>query len=162
MSDETPVTPESVNDIPDGADGAKPDEPLGEGGLKALNAEREARKAAEKAAADALAKIKEFEDRDKSEAQKQQEALEKAQRELAELTAAKTRAEIANTKSIPADLLAGPASSAQEDLEAFADALIAFKGQPQRLVVPNEGKTPTGERRDAQVDAFADFLTRRS
>src|SRR5690606_1931871 len=84
-----PITP-AGSDNPVSADGAKPDEPLGAPGLAALRSEREARAAAEKAAADALAKVKEFEDRDKSEAQKQQEALEKAQRELAELTVAKT------------------------------------------------------------------------
>lgn len=55
-----------------------PDEPLGEGGLRALQAEREARKTAEKAAADAAARIKEFEDRDKTELQKAQDAAAEA------------------------------------------------------------------------------------
>lgn len=146
MSTESPVTPASTDPItPAGAEnvaeGAKPDEPLGAPGLAALRSEREARAAAEKAAADALAKVKEFEDRDKSEAQKQQEALEQAQRELAELTVAKTRAEVAAAKGVPAELLTG---STQEELEASADALIAFRGeqQVQKLIVPNEGNSP--------------------
>jgi hypothetical protein len=149
-----PLTPEGAQN-PVSADGAKPDEPLGEGGLKALNAEREARAAAEKAAKDALARVKEFEDRDKSEAQKQQEALEQAQRELAELTVAKTRAEVAAAKGVPAVLLNG---STQEELEASADALIAFKGeQPkQKLIIPNEGGHPGGD--DSPAAGFAEFM----
>ena len=150
MSTDTPVTPVSTDPItPDGdpvsAEGAKPDEPLGAPGLAALQSEREARSVAEKAAKDALARVKEFEDRDKSESQKQQEALEQAQRELAELTVAKTRAEVANTKGVPAEILAGPASNSDEDLTKFADALIAFKGEAQnlRLFIPNEGNSPS-------------------
>ena len=141
MSDEAPVVPESTENQPAGEEGAKPDEPLGEAGLTALKAERERANAAEKAAKEALARVKEFEDRDKSEAQKQQEALEAAQRELAELTVAKARAEVAAAKGVPAALLTG---STQEELEASADALIAFKGEPapQKLIIPKEGNTP--------------------
>lgn len=51
------------------------DEPLGEGGLKALKAEREARSQAEKTAAEYAARIKEFEDAQKSEEEKQAERL---------------------------------------------------------------------------------------
>lgn len=91
-----------------------------------------------KAAAD---KLREFEDAQKTEAQKQQEALEQAQRELAELTVAKTRAEVAASKGIPAELLSG---STQEELEASAEALIAYKGEAaqQKLIIPNEGGSP--------------------
>ena len=68
--------------------------------------------------------------------------MEKAQRELAELTVAKTRAEVAAAKGIPANLLSG---STQEELEAAADALIAFKGESHnsRLFIPNEGNSPS-------------------
>lgn len=149
MSTETP-TPEAhtatpVPTPPPAPAGATPDEPLGAPGLAALKSEREAKAAAEKRAAEAEARLKEIEDRDKSEAQKQQEALEKAKQELAELTAAKTRVEVANTKGVPVELIAGPASSSQKDLEAFADALIAYKGEPQlpKLHVPNITKSPS-------------------
>lgn len=91
-----------------------------------------------KAKADKLAEI---EDAQKSEAQKQQEALEKAQRELAELTVAKTRAEVAADKGVPAELLTG---STQEELEASAEALNAWRGAaPKGAVVPGEGKEPS-------------------
>lgn len=157
MSIEAPATPEPTPEPNVEQQGATPDEPLGEGGLRALNAEREARAAAEKAAKDALARVKEFEDRDKSEAQKQQEALERAQKELAELTVAKTRAEVAAAKGVPAALLNG---STQEELEASADALIAFKGeQPkQKLIIPNEGNAPSSRSTGSTADAFAAFM----
>ena len=96
---------------------------------------------------DQAAKFAAYEDAQKTEAQKQQEALEKAQRELAELTVAKTRAEVAAAKGVPAELLSG---GTQEELEASADALIAFRGEqsaptPSGPVVPGEGQsTPTG------------------
>ena len=76
-------------------------------------------------------KLKEYEDRDKSEAQKQAEAIAEMQRENAELRAGKMRAEIAANKGVPAALLAG---STQEEIEASADALIAFKGTPVAAV----------------------------
>lgn len=168
MSTEAPATPVSTDSItptgadnPVSADGAKPDEPLGAPGLAALKSEREAKAAAEKRAAAAESRIKEFEDRDKSEAQKQQEALEQAQKQLADLTVAKTRAEVAAAKGVPAALLTG---GTQEELEASADALIAFKGeQPQqKLIIPNEGKSPEGSAGIQSDIEFADFLTRRT
>lgn len=135
-----PITPEVVEPVTPVSDAKPEDAPLGEGGLAALKAERDARKAAED-------RLKEIEDRDKTEAQKQQEELEAARAALAELTTAKTRAEVAATKSVPTTLLAGPASDSAEDLAKFADALIAFRGESpaSRLHVPNEGKSPKSE-----------------
>ena len=103
------------------------------------------------AADDPVAKLKEIEDRDKTEAQKTHEALEKAQRELADVTLAKTRAEVAASKGVPAALLVG---QTQTELEASADALLEYKGQP-RMVVPNEGRTPILS--GSTADAFAAF-----
>lgn len=147
MSTETPAPvaePIATPETPVEPDAAKATEPLGAPGLAALQSEREARKAAEKSAADALAKVKAFEDAQKTEAEKQAERLAEFERENAELKAAKTRAEVAATKQVPSELFAGPASDSPEDLAAFADALIAFKGdsQPQKLIVPNEGGAP--------------------
>lgn len=127
---------------------------LGEGGVKALQAEREARKAAEKLTAELSNQLKAIEDRDKTEAQRQQEELETARAELAALTSAKTRAEVAAEKSVPTVLLAGPKSDSAKDIAAYADALLAFRGEQsqQRLRVPNEGRTPS-----TQIDADAQF-----
>lgn len=159
VSNEPEVTPLG-SDNPVSADqAAKADEPLGAPGLAALKSEREAKAAAEKRAAVAEAKIKAFEDAQKTEAEKQAERLAEFERENAELKSAKTRAEVAAAKGVPANLLSG---STQEELEASADALIAFKGeQPQKLHVPNEGKAPGGSQGIESDLEFADFLTRR-
>jgi DNA repair exonuclease SbcCD ATPase subunit len=87
------------------------------------------------------AKFAEWEEAQKTEAQKAQERLDAAEKRASELELKVTRAEVAAAKGVPANLLTG---STQEELEASADALIAFKGepQPQRLHIPNEGGSP--------------------
>ncbi len=130
---------------PPATSSAKPDEPLGAPGLAALQSEREARKTADKALADALAKIQEYEDKDKTEQQRADDALKKAKEDLETLTVAKTRAEVAAAKGVPAELLQG---TTQAEIEASADAVLKFKGttpeppQKQRYIVPEEGGKP--------------------
>lgn len=86
------------------------------------------------------AKFAKFEESQKTEAQKAQERLEAAEKRAAELEAKAIRAEVAAEKGIPASLLSG---STREELEASADALIAFKGEQARgPIVPTAGKTP--------------------
>jgi hypothetical protein len=63
----------------------------------------------------------------KTEAQKQQDRIDKLDAELKTLAADKLRAEVAAAKGVPVALLSG---STQADLEASADALITFKGTP--------------------------------
>lgn len=132
ISTEAPTDLEVVVD-----EGAKPeaDNPLGENGEKALAAEREARRALEK-------ELKEFKDRDKTEAEKSAERFAELERENAELKTASVRAEVAAAKGVPVSLLSG---STQAELEASADALIQFRGEKQTpgLFVPTEGKSPT-------------------
>jgi hypothetical protein len=108
---------------------------------------------------DAAKRLAEIEESQKTEAQKQQEALEKAQRELAELTVAKTRAEVAADKGVPAALLSG---STQEELEASADALLSFRGEstpvsPFPKADPSQGAkgAATG---GSNADRFAAFM----
>lgn len=98
-----------------------------------------------KAKADRLTEI---ENANKTEVERQQEALAEAQAQLAALTVAKTRAEVAAAKGVPAELLSG---STQAELEASADALIAFRGESsnKKLHIPNEGKSPTGDKTGA-------------
>lgn len=105
-----------------------------------------------KADAAELAKIR---DSQKTEAQKQQDAIDAVQRELAIERSARLRAEVAAAKSVPAELLSG---STQEELEASADALIKFRGvqADPRLNVPNEGRTPGAK--TSTADAFAAFV----
>ena len=145
MSDTATTTDASTDTAtPEGATPEATAE-LGENGVKALTAEREARKAAEKTASELTKRLKAIEDKDKTDTQRQQEELEAAKAELDALTTAKTRAEVAAEKAIPTALLAGPASSSQEDIAKFADALIAFRGEQgsKRLTVPTEGNSPS-------------------
>jgi hypothetical protein len=111
------------------------DAPLGAPGLAALQAERDAHAAAVK-------RLKEYEDRDKTETQKLAERAEAAEKRAAELETRSVRAEVAAAKGVPANLLSG---STQAELEASADALIAFRGEKSStpLVVPKEGNSPT-------------------
>ena len=134
MADE--ITPAGEPD--EGATPEVTDEPLGENGLKALQAERERAKALEQ-------KLKEIEDRDKSAEEKAQERLAEAERRAAEVELRATRAEVAAAKSVPVDVLTGPKSGALEDVQAFADALLAWRGeapQPRGPVIPGQGMTP--------------------
>lgn len=157
MSDE--VTPEKAADAAT-VDVVEKDEPLGEGGLKALRAEREKAAAAEKARSDLEAKLREYEDRDKSEEQKSQEERDRLSKEIADLTTAKTRAEVAAASAVPTEILAGPKSGSVEDIQAFADALTAWRGDVPAArgpVVPGQGKTPDIAP-GSKVEAFAQAL----
>lgn len=92
----------------------------------------------------AAKRLAEFEESQKTEAQKLQEERDAARIELATERSARLRAEVAADKGIPASLLSG---STQEELEASADALIAFKGvtdAPAPVVpsVPTIGTSP--------------------
>lgn len=99
-------------------------------------------------------KFAEWENSQKSEAQRLQEERDKATADLASERAARIRAEVAATKGVPANLLSG---STQEELEASAEALIAFKGQQANLHVASEGKSSTTS--GTTADQFADFLS---
>ena len=89
-----------------------------------------------KAKADKLAEI---EAANLTEAEKTAARLEAAEKRAAELEIKASRAEVAAEKGVPAELLSG---STREELEASADALIAFKGVPASgPYVPAEGKS---------------------
>ena len=85
--------------------------------------------AASKANADKAKAYDALEEANKTELQKAADRAAAAETQLAQITARALRAEVAAAKGIPANLLSG---STQEELEASADALIAFKGtQPK-------------------------------
>lgn len=130
------------------ASGATPEpvEQLGEGGIKALKAERERAAAAEKALAEREAKLKEYEDREKTEEQKTLERIAAAEARAAELELKATRAEVAAASGVPVDLLSRASGSA-EDIQSFADALIAWRGVQgsaveQEYSIPAAGHRP--------------------
>jgi hypothetical protein len=73
-------------------------EQLGDAGKAALDAERKARRDADRKARDLEARLKEFEDRDKSESQKAIERAEAAERELPTLRQSQVRLQFALDK----------------------------------------------------------------
>lgn len=111
--------------------------------------------AAAKANETAAQRLAEIEESQKTEAQKAQEALEQAQRELAETRLQAARAEVAASKGVPVELLSG---GTREELEAAADALIAFRGEPAKgPVIPGQGKQPAAAP-ESKAEAFGRAL----
>jgi len=102
------------------------------------------------------AKFAEWEDAQKTEAQKAQERLEAAEKRAVELELKATRAEVAASKGVPVELLSG---STQEELESAADALIKFKADANQAgyVAPNEGRSG-GAKGPSTADSFARFV----
>lgn len=118
---------------------------LGDAGKKAIDAEREARKTAEKQAREAkkateaaLARVKEFEDRDKTETQKAAERIAELEKALADkdtVIASKDReaerAKIAADKGVPANLVTG---DTLEEMEASAEAALDWAGTGRKPI----------------------------
>ncbi len=98
---------------------------LGDGGKRALDAERRARRQAEKAAADAAARIKEYEDRDKTESQKLAEQLAALKAEAATARAETLRLRVAAETGLPADLHEFLVGDDEESVRAQARKLQA-------------------------------------
>lgn len=83
----------------------------------------------------------ELENANKTELQKATERAEQLAKENATLQATALRASVAAAKGVPENLLSG---GTREEIEAAADALLAFRGtKPTAPVVPAQGKTPS-------------------
>lgn len=94
---------------------------------------------AAKANADKAKAFDQVEESSKTELQKAQERAEAAEQKAAEIEARAQRAEVAAAKGVPSDLLTG---STKEQLEASADALLAFRGEQAK---PDFGGGNRGE-----------------
>jgi len=108
-----------------------------------------------KARADKLAEI---ESANQTEAEKVQARLDAAEKRAAELESKALRAEVAAAKGVPSALLTG---STQEELEAAADALIAFRGE-QKSAGPSSSslnRVNSNTVKGSTGDQFADFFT---
>lgn len=133
MSEPTPTTPaaeepqtaRASTDTPDTAPDT-PDTPdLGDGGKKALEAERRARRQAEKAANDLAAKVKSYEDAQKSETERLTEQLEQYKATAAKAEAETLRLRVAAESGLPADLHEFLVGSDEDELRAKAQKLMA-------------------------------------
>ena len=109
--------------------------------------EQRAKENAAKAKANesAVERLAAIEEEKKSDEQKATDRVAAAEKRATELEGRATRAEVAAAKGVPAALLNG---STQEELEASADALLAYRGEnvappaKQTLYVPDEGGVP--------------------
>lgn len=97
---------------------------LGDAGKKALEAERREKRAAEKRASELEAKLKEFEDREKTESTRAIERAEAAEKAAAAAEARALRLEIASEKGLTAAQAKRLVGESREELEADADELL--------------------------------------
>jgi hypothetical protein len=114
---------------------------LGEAGQKALDAFKQRARDAEKQAKALAAKVKEFEDRDKSEQDKLEERATTAETKAQAAEAKVLRFEVATAKKLPLELADRLQGASKADLEADADRLL-------ELVKPNgkpEGDADAGK-----------------
>jgi len=130
-------TPE-VKPATGGADGE-----LGEAGLKALKAERKAREAAEKEKAALEAKVREFEDSKKTEAEKAAERIATLEREAAKAL----RYEAAEKAELPLSLAARINGSTLEEMVADAEQLKQLMGLTPQSHTPAPPATPKPDKR---------------
>ena len=80
-----------------------------------------------KANADKAKQFDEITEAQKSELERANDRAAQAEAKAAEIEQRALRAEVAAAKGVPVELLSG---STQEELEASADALLAFRGKP--------------------------------
>ena len=90
----------------------------------ALKREREARAAAQRERDDLQNKVKEFEDRDKSESQRLEERATKAEGERESLAQENLRLRVAIEKKLPAELIDRLKGGSKEEMESDADELL--------------------------------------
>jgi len=86
-------------------------------------------------------RLDELEEANKTELERVQSALAEAQETAKKALESKLRSDVAAAKGVPAGLLTG---STQEELEAAADALLAFKGTTPGAPSP-DGQGKQGE-----------------
>ncbi|PJE24736.1 MAG: hypothetical protein CK431_04360 [Mycobacterium sp.] len=132
---DTEVETTTENENPEATtESQEKDEALGGGGKKALDAERAARKAAEKTANELAAKVKAFEDRDKTDAEKSATRIAELEKALAdkdsviatkELERLRTKIASREGKQVPVESLTG---TTEEELIAQADRLLEWRG----------------------------------
>jgi cell division septum initiation protein DivIVA len=97
---------------------------LGDAGKKALDAERRDKRAAEKRATDLEAKLKEFEDRDKTESTRVIERAEAAEKRATDAESRALRLEIASEKGLTPAQAKRLVGDTREELEADASELL--------------------------------------
>lgn len=143
---------------------ATPEGSLGDPGKAALQAERKARSDAERLNRELSARVKAFEDAQKSAEQKMADDLAAAQAEAAKATAELLQLRIVNEVGVPADLAEFVTGADEAELRARAQKLKAALPAPTTPPAPprssglnagGESPSPTDYRKatDSEVDA---------
>jgi hypothetical protein len=163
MADENTSTTEGAetamaSEAPDTAR-SQPEEGLGDAGKKALQEERRKARAAERQLTELQQRLKEFEDRDKTEAQKLAEAKQAAEATAKDATTKLLRYEVAAKKKLPAEWAARLQGSTPEELEADADLLLEALGAQQQRNTPSYDG---GVRKPAAAPTDMNALIRRA
>jgi hypothetical protein len=164
--------PDSNDDAPDtgatntGSATDPPDSPpdtLGDAGKRALAAERKAARDAQRRADELAARLREFEDRDKTELQRAIERADAAEKAAADLTARATRYEVAAAKGLTTRQAARLIGTTREELEADADELLADlnAGRTGRVPDFDAGVRTNGSAAPSMNDAIRRMAGRR-
>ena len=151
MSENAPAENAEPTGTTEQQEPATGDESLGDAGKKALDAERrKAREAARER--DALAtRLKEFEDRDKSEGEKVAERLTAAETRAAQAEARAARLDVAFEKGLTPAQAKRLVGNTREELEADADEIL--RDFPTAPAAPGRpmGDIGQGARTPAQI-----------
>lgn len=148
---------------------------LGESGKRALSSERKARRDAEKQLKELTARLREFEDRDKTDLEKAVERAQLAERDLAGARTATARLMAAAMHDIPVDMIDLLGDGTEEEIEAraklIAEKLKAVQApaeskrsapaptRPVESLIP--GARPANATPDDPNDAFRQFVNSR-
>lgn len=144
-SDDKPDTKDTTKSEEDG-DESK----LGDAGKRALDAMKREKNAAKKQTADLLAKLKQYEDKDKTETQRLQEAAEESKSRAAKAESGAKKLQLALDRAPEGASLAHIKAVAKrisgdtdEDLEADCDELFALLAPPKETTTTK--KEPPGK-----------------
>lgn len=121
---------------------------LGDAGKKALQEERAKARKAAKELSELQARLKEFEDRDKTELQKLAEAHQTAEQRATAAESALARYKVATAKGVPADLVDRLKGSTEQELAEDADRLLALIGVRQAPDFDGGARTSAGKPAD--------------
>lgn len=128
---------------------------------KAIQAERERAKAAKKTADDANAaleaerkKVKDYEDRDKSEQEKAEQRAADAEKKAEQAEARLLRLTVASDKKLPSDLADRLRGETKAELEADADKLLEWAKKEDSVSVDG------GARKQAAAKSSPDSMIR--
>lgn len=139
MADDPKPDPEKKPE-PKKDDDPKPDPDAG--AKAALDAERKARRDAEKSATDLRAKLKELEDKDKSDADKFRDENTQLKNDLNDANAKALRLEVAAEKGVKARWLTG---TTREELERDADEYLEDHPPADGAKAPPPGRKPVAD-----------------